>query len=155
VNVKWLFEGGVPGETYGEGVRRRGKGILVTTMLVLVLAALIYVIFSLSGSIWLSMAAAALCGMASMRIGSPFDLPITKPSSRSDKVVWLVLFTPPLLVLAGASIYEARVHAVFQAACLSGLFGAVLGGTLMILLDAASRARVEGTTLATSADENR
>ena len=155
MNIKWLFEGGVPGESYGEGVGRRAKGMLLTTMMVLILGGLVGIVFSLSGSIWLSMATATLCGLASMRIGTPFEPPVTQPSRSSDKIVWLVLFTPALVLLAVGSIYEAvRVHSVLEAAGLAGLFGAVLGGTLMVLFDADSRARVEGTTLTTSADEN-
>jgi hypothetical protein len=139
MNLKWLFEGGVPGETYGDGVRRRGKGMAVTLILVLLSAALVSVIFSLTGSMWPSIVAAALCGFAFIRISTPFDLPVTRSSTASDKITWLVLFAPLLLVLGGASIYEARLHESFQAAALAGFFGAVVGGTVMVLTDADSR----------------
>ena len=155
MSINWLFEGGMPGETYGKGVRRRGKGMLVTMVIVLLSAALIDLVLSLSGSIWLSMAAATLCGIAFIRVGTPFDLPITEISSRAEKLLWLILFTPASLLLAGASAYEALANNAFQAAALAGLFGAVLGGTFMVLSGADSRARVEGTTLATSADRDR
>jgi hypothetical protein len=142
MKLKWLFEGGIPGETYGEGVRRRSKGMLLTVVMVLLSAAIVAGIYSLSGSIWLSMVAAALCGIASMKVRTPFDLPVTESSRPSDKVAWLVLFTPALVLLAGAAIYEAvTVHSVFQAAGLAGLFGAALGATLMVLFDADSRTR--------------
>ena len=154
MNIKWFFEGGVPGESYGEGVRRRGKGMAVRIILVLMSAALVDIVFALFGLIWLAMAAAALCGAAYVKVGTPFDVPVTKPSRSLDKVIWLVLFTPPLLLLAGTSAYEAHMRAVFEAAALAGLFGAVLGGTIIVLSGGDSRAGVEGTTFTTSADKN-
>jgi hypothetical protein len=158
VNFKSVFEGGVPGETYGQGVRRRAKSIGIIWGLSLVSLLVTYGVYALSASIWATLGVASVCGIIGSRADLGLDPPKGAAPNESDKRIWLILFVPALLLFGGVSIYSA-IHAqggldVFKAALTAGLFGWLLGSTSAILLSADSRARVEGTTFTTSAGKN-
>jgi hypothetical protein len=98
--------------------------------------------------VWLTLIVATLCGLISVRADLILDPIRAEAPSRSEKVIWSILFVPPLLLLSGASIYTA-LHAhdgmdVVKAAAGAWLFACVLGFTVFMLRGLDSRARVEG-----------
>jgi flagellar basal body-associated protein FliL len=144
VKFKSLLDGGVAGETYGQGVRRRTKSIAIIWGLLLVSLLVTYGAYALSGSVWVTLVAATICGVVGSRADLGFDPPRGAAPNRSDKLVWMMLFAPALLLLGGVSIYLA-MHAqrgfdVFRAALVAGLFGWAMGMTIIVLLSADSRA---------------
>ena len=146
MNVKSLFAGGLPGETYTQGVLRRGRSVAIVFAFALASVALAYCVFALSGSIWATLGAATLCGITFTKADLRLDPVRREAPKESDKLVWLGLFVPALALLGGAAIYIA-LHAqggldVFRAALLAGMFGWVLGFTALFF-SADSRARVE------------
>jgi hypothetical protein len=156
VNLKSLFAGGVPGESYREGVRRRAQSVAIIWGLLLVSLIATYVAFTLSASVWVTSGVATLCGLASSKADFGLDPPKGEATNKADKINWLILFVPALVLLGAVSVYSA-LHArdgldVFKVALSAGLFGWTLGSTSVVLFGADSRARVEGTTFTTSAD---
>ena len=144
MTAKGFFAGGIPGETYSQGVRRRIRTGGIIWVLTLSSIALAYAVFSLSGSVWATLAMAVLSGFFSSRADVHIDPIRGDGSKRSDNRVWLMLFVPALILLAVGSVY-AGVHArtgleVFRAGLVAGLFGWVLGFTIFMLRSAHSRA---------------
>jgi len=158
MNAKQFFAGGNPGETYGQGVRRRIKSAASIWGLALVAAIVTYAAFAIFGSIWLTLSVAAICGIAASRIDVGLNPPQGEAPGASDRRLWLLLFVPALALLAAASI-DVSLHAtdglaIFGAALLAALFGWVLGLTIAMVTSVDSRARVEGTTSTTSASSD-
>jgi hypothetical protein len=115
--------------------------------LVLVSLILTYCVFSLSGSVWPTLAVATLCGIASSRADLRFDPVQGEAPKQFEKRIWLILYVPALLLFGAGSIYTA-LHArdgfdVLKAGLSAGLFGWVLGFTIIVAFDSVSRARVE------------
>lgn len=155
MNAKQFFAGGIPGETYGQGVRRRIKTAAIIWGIALVALIVTYAAFAMSGSIWLTLGVAAICGIGASRIDVGLDSPQGEAPGASDRRLWLLLFVPALAVLAAASI-DVSLHAtdglaIFGAALLAALFGWVLGLTIVLVTLVDSRARVEEQTSPTSA----
>jgi flagellar basal body-associated protein FliL len=80
---------------------------------------------------------ATICGLASSRADLGFDPVKGDAPKKSDKLLWLILFAPALVLLGAVSVYTA-LHArdgfdVFKAGLTAGMFGWVLGLTLMLL----------------------
>jgi hypothetical protein len=145
VNFRRFFVGGVPGETYAEGVRRRIRTAGFIWAQALVSLALTYGVFSLSDSRWATVGAATLCGIISSKAVFRLE-PIRGEAPRqTDKVLWMVLFAPALILLGAAAVYTAQ-HAedgfnMFKAGLAAWGFGCVVGSTAFFLFGADSRAR--------------
>jgi hypothetical protein len=145
VNIKWLFEGGVPDETYGQGVKRRVRSAAIVWTLGLGSLALTYGAFILTGATWPTVIVAALCGVACSRVDLQFDPVNGEAPKKADQLIWLILFVPALVLSGAVSIYSA-LHVrdgfdVFKAGLLAWLFGCVLGVTFFMLRREGSRAR--------------
>jgi hypothetical protein len=142
---KNLFEGGVPGETYGEGVRRRVKSGSITFLIAAVVMGLTYGVYLLTDSIWATVVAAILCGLLSVKADLGVDPIKSGAPSRSDKTMWLILFIPAIVVLGISAVYAAfharEVMDVMGVALIAYLFGCVLGFTASMIFGRLSRAR--------------
>jgi small-conductance mechanosensitive channel len=144
MNLNHPFAGGLAGETYGEGVRRRIRSIGIVWALVLVSLAMTYAVFLVSRSVSATLGVAALCGVACSMTDLRFDPVRGEARKQSDKLIWLILYVPALVLLCVVSAYTG-LHArdgfdVFKAALLADLFGWVLGFTILVLRGADSRA---------------
>ena len=142
--LRSLFKGSLPGETYREGVRRRSRSIAIIWVLTLLSVAVTYAVYLASNSVWATLGAAVLSGVACSRTDFRIDPVRGEPPKQSDKRVWLVLFVPVLVLSGVVSIYTA-LHArdgfdVFKAGLTAALFGWVLGFTIFMLRSADSRA---------------
>jgi small-conductance mechanosensitive channel len=136
VNLQSFFKGGVPGETYGQGVRRRVRSITIVAALLAVSVAVTNLVFQFSNSVWLAIIAAMGCGIAASRIDLIIDPINGSAPTKREKLFAVVWFAPALVLLAAASVYtamDAKEGSVFDATLLAGLFGWALGLIIRLL----------------------
>ena len=143
MKAKQFFEGGIPGEGYLVGVRRRIRSMAIVWVFIAVFAGFTSSIYHALNSVWAAYGTAILCGIA----GSLFDWRVDSFSGDdvdwTDRTIWLILFVPVIIVLTDASIHLAigarSGFEVFQASLLAGLLGSVLGFTKIAVLGAKFR----------------
>ena len=105
-----LLAGGMPRETYGQGVRRRSRQMLVIFAAALVSALFAYATYSVSRSEGLTVLAAGICGVISAFADARVTPAWGETANRSQKTFWLVWFAPAFAILAAILIYGLSGH---------------------------------------------
>jgi hypothetical protein len=105
MNVREFFAGGLSGETYWQGVRRRIRQMLAISLALTASGAVTYAIYLASKSVLLTVSVAAVCGFVSGFSDISFIRAQSPPPSRSEKFFWIVWFAPLFVLLAGALVY--------------------------------------------------
>ena len=125
-------------EPYGVGLRRRIRTALLVIGFFLLASAACYAAFVATKSVTVVLVVGVIGGIWGAMADIKSDpLPATGRTSRSDTVIWLVLFGPVLVVLTMLLVYSAQKPSsgveLVGATVVSILLGSIIASTRIML----------------------